>query len=277
MKLSVIFINHNSRNGLRLALNTLFKAKSTVDYEVIVVDNASADRSLEMLTFEFPKVRVMANSSYQGHSLAYNKAIRAAKGDYVLLLSPYTLTNSGSLEKLSNFMDQHPLVGGVSLKMVDYQGDYLPESKRSLAKEWASFLRLAGMSSYFPRSISSIHRKNDWVEEFETSEVDALHEDCMLLRKSAVEKVGFFDERFRNYGHNIDLSYRLRREGFKTYYYSKTYIIQLPGKYLNKFSWDHIRHFYGAMFIFAAKYLFKLPVINLKDIGEIFPSQYEIE
>ncbi|MGN6639450.1 MAG: glycosyltransferase family 2 protein, partial [Mucilaginibacter sp.] len=56
MKLSVIFINHNSKNGLRLALNTLFKGKSGVDYEIIVVDNASTDRSLEMLAFEFPQV-----------------------------------------------------------------------------------------------------------------------------------------------------------------------------------------------------------------------------
>jgi len=276
MRLSVIFINHNSQNGLRLALNTLFKARSTVDYEVIVVDNASTDRSLEMLAFEFPKVRVIANSAYRGISLAYNKAIRAAQGDYVLLLDPYVVTGADSLEKLVDFMDQHPLAGGTSVRLVNYKGDYLPESKHSLNKNWAAFFKLFGLGSYFPRSIP-MHKRADWIEEFETSEVDVLHEDCMLLRRSALDTTGLFDERFSRFGHNIDLSYRLRREGFKTYYYSKTYIIQLPGKYLNKFSWEHIRHFYGAMFIFAAKYLFKLPVINLKDIGEIFPSQYEIE
>ena len=277
MKLSVIFINHNSKNGLRLALGTLFKGRSSVPYEVIVVDNGSTDRSLEMLSFEFPKVRIMASSTDLGLSVAYNKAIRATTGDYVLLLSPYMLTRADSLEKLSDFMDNHPLVGGASVRMVDYKGDYLPESKHSLSKGWAFLLKLARLSSYFPKSISSIARKNDWVEEFETSEVDVLHEDCMLLRKSALDKAGLFDERFSRYGYNIDLAYRLRQQGFKTYYYSKTYIIQLPGKFVSKFSWDGIRHYYGAMFIFAAKYLFKLPVINLKDIGEIYPSSYEIE
>jgi len=276
MRLSVIFINHNSQNGLRLALNTLFKGKIGIDHEVIVVDNASTDRSLEMLAFEFPKVSVLANSTDKGLSRAYNKAIRAAQGDYVLLLDPYVVTKTDSLEKLVDFMDQHPLAGGASARIVNYKGDYLSESKHSLSKTWGTFLKLVGLASYFPKSTAA-NKRADWIEEFETSEVDVLHEDCMLLRRSALLKTGLFDERFSRFGHNLDLSYRLRREGFKTYYYSKTYIIQLPGKYSNKFSWDHIRHFYGAMFIFAAKYLFKLPVIKLKDIGEILPSQYEIE
>jgi GT2 family glycosyltransferase len=277
MKLSVIFINHNSKNGLQLALNNLFKAKSTVAFEIIVVDNLSTDRSLEMLHFEFPKVRIIANSRVESFSNNYNKAIRAANGDYVLLLSPYVLVNKDGVDRLVNFMDQHPLTGGASVRMVDFKGDYLPESKHSLRRGWALFLRLIGMGAYFPKSISNEHRKTDWVEEFDTVEVDSLNEDCMLLRRSAVENAGFFDERFKSYGYNIDLAYKLRKQGSKIYYYSKTYIIQLPGKFLRKFSWEYISHYYGAMFIFAAKYLFKRPVINLKDIGEIYPSSYEIE
>ncbi len=277
MKLSVIFINQNSRNGLRLALNNLFKAKSTIAYEVIVVDNLSTDRSLEMLHLEFPKVKIIANSYRESISKNYNRAIRAASGEYVLFLSPYALTNKDGLDKIITFMNQHPLVGGTSIRMVDFKGDYLPESKHSLDNCWASFLKVAGMGSYFPRSISKEHRKADWGEEFDTSEVDSLHEDCMLLRKSALEKAGLFDERFKWHGHNIDMAYRLRKQGFKIYYYSKTYIIQLPGKFVRKFSWEYISHYYGAMFIFAAKYLFKLPVINLNDMGEIYPPSYEIE
>ncbi|HVS90967.1 MAG TPA: glycosyltransferase [Mucilaginibacter sp.] len=276
MKLSVIFINQNSRNGLKLALNTLLSASAGIDYEVIVIDNGSTDRSLEMLAFEFPSVRIISNAAYEGVSRVCNKAINAAKGKYVLLLSPYILTSADSLKKLVAFMDEHPLTGGASARIVNYKGDYLSESKHSLSKSWAAFLKLVGMGAYFPRSISA-YKRGDWVEEFETSEVDVLHEDCMLLRRSAIEKTGLFDERFRHYGHNIDLSCRLRQKGFKTYYYSKTYIIQLPGRSVNKFSWEYISQFYGAMFIFAAKYLFKLPVINVETIGEILPSSYEIE
>ncbi|MGZ3764695.1 MAG: glycosyltransferase family 2 protein, partial [Mucilaginibacter sp.] len=117
----------------------------------------------------------------------------------------------------------------------------------------------------------------DWVEEFETTEIDVLNETCMLLRRSVLKETGLLDERFPMFGYNIDMSYRIRLKGFKNYYYSKTYIIQLPGTSVNKFSWAYIKHFYGAMFIFAAKYLLKLPVLNVKNIGELYPSSYEIE
>jgi GT2 family glycosyltransferase len=277
MKLSIILVNHNSRNWLRLALTSLVKAAKAIEHEIFVVDNASADRSLEMLTTEFPKIRVIANSKDEGLSKGNNQAIRLAKGEYVLLFSPDIVSSPDTLEKVTGFMDQHPEAGGVSVRMVNYKGNYLSESKRSLRGIWASFLKFIGLSSYFPKSFSSINKRTDWVEEFETTEVDALNANCMLLRRLVLKETGLFDERFFRFGHNIDLSYRIRLHGFKNYYYSKTYIIQLPGKYFSKFSWNYIKHYYGAMFIFAAKYLFKLPVLNIKNIGELYPSSYEIE
>jgi GT2 family glycosyltransferase len=276
MKLSIILINHNSRNELRLALTSLFKAAHGMAYEVFVVDNASTDKSLEMLC-EFPDVQVIANNKEEGLSKANNQALRLAKGEYVLLLSPNTIIGPDFFEKTNAFMDQHTVAGGVSVRMVDFRGDYLLRSKHTLSGVWTAFLKFVGLASYFPKTFAISRRKTDWVDEFETKEIDVLNEACMLLRRSVLKETGLFDERFTRFGYNIDLSYRLRLQGFKNYYYSKTYIIQLPGKTVNKFSWDYIKHFYGAMFIFAAKYLFKLPVLNVKNIGELYPSSYEIE
>lgn len=277
MKLSIILVNHNSHNELRLALTSLYKASRHILHEIFVVDNASTDRSLELLHTEFPDVLVIANNKVESLSKASNQALRRAKGEYILLLSPDTIIGADSFAKLNEFMDQHPLAGGVSVRMVDFRGDYLQQSKHTLSGTWAAFIKLVGLTSYFPKTFSISQRKADWVDEFETKEIDVLNETCMLLRRSVLIGTGLFDERFIRYGYNIDLSYRIRLQGFKNYYYSKTYIIQLPGKKVNKFSWDHIKHFYGAMFIFAGKYLFKLPVLNVKNIGEIYPSSYEIE
>ncbi len=276
MKLSVILVNHNSANELGLALTSLIKATQGISHEIIVVDNASADRSLQMLANEFPAVQVIANQKDAGLSKANNQAMGRAKGEYILLISPDTFSRMDAIEKMIGFMDEHLTAGGLSVRMVDRKGDYMPGSKHSLDSTWASFLKMVGLSSYFPKSFS-VHKTLDWVEEFETSEVDTLNDACMLLRRSVLKKTGLFDERFFSYGYNIDLSYRIRLQGFKNYYYSKTYIIHLPGKIVNKFSWDHLRHFYGAMFIFAAKYLFKLPVLNIKNIGETYPSSYEVD
>jgi GT2 family glycosyltransferase len=277
MKLSVILINHNSLNGLRLALTSLQKAARNIPHEIIVVDNASTDNSVNMLNSEFPEVKLFINSNKESLSHASNMALQETRGQYILLLSPDIIVSADSFAKLNEFMDQHPLAGGVSVRMVDFNGDYLHHSKHTLTGAWASFIRFVGLSSHFPKTYSVSKRKADWVDEFETKEIDVLNETCMMLRRSVLEKTGLFDERFAMYGYNIDLSYRIRLQGFKNYYYSKTYIIQLPRKAVNKFSWNYFRHFYGAMFIFAAKYLFKLPVLDIKNIGELYPSSYEIE
>ena len=277
MKLSVILVNQNSRNELRLALTSLGKATHDISSEIIVVDNASTDASVQMLNTEFPEVELILNDKEEGLSAANNQALLQAKGEYVLLLNPKTIVGAEFFEKLNRFMDQHPLAGGVSVRMVDFRGDYLQQSKHTLSGIWAGFIKLIGLSSYFPKTFAFSQRKGDWVDEFETKEIDVLNETCMLLRRSVLRTTGLFDERFTKFGYNVDLSYRIRQQGFKNYYYSKTYIIQLPGKKVNKFSWDYIKHFYGAMFIFAAKYWFKLPVLNVKNIGELYPSSYEIE
>lgn len=277
MKLSVILINHNSRNGLLLALTSVQKAAHNISHEVIVIDNASTDDSVDMMNAEFPAVKVIVNSTSENLSEANNKALQETKGKYILLLNPDTIISTDSFAKMNEFMDQHPLAGGLSVRMVDFKGDYLHHSKHTLTGAWASFIRFVGLSSYFPKTYSVSKRKADWVDEFETKEIDVLNDNCMMLRRSVLERTGLFDERFAMYGYNIDLSYRIRLQGFKNYYYSKTYIIQLPRKAVNKFSWNYFRHFYGAMFIFAAKYLFKLPVLNTKNIGELYPSSYEVE
>jgi GT2 family glycosyltransferase len=277
MKLSVILINYNSRNALRLALTSVQKAAVNIPYEVIVVDNGSTDNSTDMLTTEFPEVKLHINSTRESLSNAYNSVLPETRGQYILLLNPDTIISADSFAKMNEFMDQHPLAGGVSVRMVDFKGDYLHHSKHTLTGAWAAFIRLVGLSSYFPKTYSVSKRKADWVDEFETKEIDVLNDTCMMLRRSVLEKTGLFDERFTMYGYNIDLSYRIRLQGFKNYYYSKTYIIQLPRKAVNKFSWNYFRHFYGAMFIFAVKYLFKLPVLNIKNIGELYPSSYEVE
>jgi GT2 family glycosyltransferase len=86
-----------------------------------------------------------------------------------------------------------------------------------------------------------------------------------------------FDERFLMFGHNIDLSYRIRLAGFKNYYFPKTYIINFERQLLPKFSWNYIKYFYGAMIIFAVKYLIRMPQIKVHGIPQLIPTTYEVK
>jgi GT2 family glycosyltransferase len=227
MKLSVIIVNHNQCDLLKLALNSLIKAGNAIDYEFIIVDNGSADGSVEMVNAEFPQARIIVNAANEGIAKARNQGIEAAKGAYVLLVNADTICGKETLDKVLDFMEIHRDASGLSVRMLGTQGTFLQESNRGLTKAWTAFFKLIGFGKNLVKTRLSNRNHKEWVEEFQTSEIDILNDAFMLIRKSALNEVGLFDERFVQYGHNIDLSYRMRLAGLKNYYFPKTYIINL--------------------------------------------------
>jgi GT2 family glycosyltransferase len=271
MKLSVVLVNHNNCALLEQSLNSLLTATKDLESEVFVVDNASTDRSREMLESTFPAVGIIANDADLGISKANNQAIRLCTGEYVLLVRPDTFCNNGSLEKMMAFMDSHCDTGGIGVRMLTHQGRFLPESMHGLTKQWTYFLKLIGFAKNLPKTRLYDRNRKEWVEEFAIAEVDLLNGSCMMLRKSVLNETGLFDERFFMFGYDIDLSYRIRLAGFKNYYFPKTYIINLNCLNLPQFTWSYIKYFYGAMFIFAYKYL-KMPEFKLEGLPQLASS-----
>ena len=257
MKLSVIIVNYNRRDLISQALNSLQKAAEGVEHEIIVIDNGSVDFSVPMIEGKYPGVKLIQNKHNTGYSKAANQGLRVAQGDYVLMIHPDTIANDDTLTKTLAFMDANPKTGGLGVRMINGQGQFLPESKRGLPAAWIFFFRFTGLYKLFPKSRLINRYLADWTEEFETIEVDILSAAFMLIRKSVLAKTGLFDERFFLYGEDIDLSYRIRLAGYKNYYFPKTYIIHFRGLSLQKLSWRYIANFYGAMFIFARKYFIK--------------------
>ncbi|MDB5088561.1 MAG: hypothetical protein JWR09_2555 [Mucilaginibacter sp.] len=277
MKLSVIVVNRNTCLLLKQALNSLIDACKTIDYELLIVDNASADQSLEMLANNFPGIKVIANETDLGVAKANNQALKLCTGEYILLVSPDTITVKDAVEKMITFMDDHADAGGMGIRMLSPLGRFLPESIHGLTKTWGAFLRIIGFAKHLSKTRLYDRNRKDWVEEFQVAEVDILNSACMMLRKAALNESGVFDERFFMYGGDIDLSYRLRLAGFKNYYFPKTYIINFESNRPAKFSWNYVKYFYGAMFIFAVKYLIKVPDLIGKGIPQLFPSTYEVK
>jgi len=277
MKLTVIVVNYNQCNLLKQALNSLIIAGKTIDYEVIIVDNASCDNSIEMISYQFPQFQILANQVDEGITKGYNRAIEKATGEYVLLVNADTICGKDTLEKVLEFMDSHHDASGLGVRMLSPQGSFLHESNRGLTKPWAAFFKLVGLAKQFPKSRLTNRNRKDWVEEFQTSEVDILNGAFMLLRRNVFNETGLFDERFVRFGYDIDLSYRMKLAGLKNYYFPKTYIINYKSQIIPKFSWQYIKYFYGAMIIFAAKYLFNVPEIKVQGMPQMYKPQYEIE
>lgn len=277
MKLSVIVVNYNMCTLLKQSLDALVKACKYIDYELIVVDDTSSDRSVKMLQQEFPKAKLILNEKQLGTAKSRNRGLEKANGQYILLANADTITASNALETTLEFMDNHAEAGGLGLRMLTPQGRFLHVSRRGFNRGWEAFFKLTGMAKHFVKSRLYKHQNERWVDEFETAEVDVINGAFMLLRRSVLTEVGGLDERFTMFGHDIDLSYRIRLAGYKNYYYPKTYILNFRKQNSAKFTWNHIRHFYGAMLIFAAKYLFRMPEIKIPDVPQLFAPKYEVE
>jgi GT2 family glycosyltransferase len=254
MKLSVIIVNYNVKYFLEKCLTSVAKAAAELEVEVIVVDNASTDNSLEYLTPKFPSVRFISNKDNTGFGKANNQGLAEASGDYLLFLNPDTILPEHALTKCISFMDEHPEAGACGVRMIDGSGHFLPESKRGFPSLRTAFFKLSGITARFPHSKTFARYYLGHLPENETNVVDVLAGAYLIVRREVLEKTGAFDEAFFMYGEDVDLSYRIQKAGWKNYYYTGTTIIHFKGESTKKGNLDYVHMFYKAMSIFVNKH-----------------------
>ena len=234
--LTVVIVNYNVSYFLEQCLHSVLKAAERIDCEIFVVDNNSVDGSVALVRQKFPEVKLIVNKDNVGFSRANNQAIRESNGRYVLLLNPDTLVEEDTFSKTVGFMDEHPNAGGLGVKMIDGKGRFLPESKRGLPTPSVAFYKIFGLSALFPKSKIFGKYHLGFLSKEETHSVEVLSGAFMLMRKSALDKVGLLDEDFFMYGEDIDLSYRIILGGYKNYYYHNARIIHYKGESTKKSS-----------------------------------------
>ncbi|MBP6732366.1 MAG: glycosyltransferase, partial [Chitinophagales bacterium] len=254
MQLSIVIVNYNVRYFLEQCLLSVKRAVEGIEAEVFVVDNASADGSVEMVQQKFPFVKTIANKNNVGFSKANNQAIELATGKYVLLLNPDTVVAEDTFTKCIAFMDARPDAGALGVRMVEGKGNFLPESKRGLPTPSVAFYKTFGLSKLFPKSETFGRYHLGFLSEHETNEVEILSGAYMFMRKSALDKTGLLDETFFMYGEDVDLSYRIIKAGYKNFYFADTTIIHYKGESTKKGSLNYVKVFYNAMIIFARKH-----------------------
>ncbi|REC60332.1 glycosyltransferase family 2 protein [Chryseobacterium pennae] len=249
MKLSIIIVNYNVTQLLRNCLLSIQKYVKEVEYEVMVIDNASTDRSWQDLIPEFPEVHFISSEINGGFSKANNEAIQAAKGEYLLLLNPDTELEGFYLKDLLDFSDTQQAFGCLGIRMHDAEGNFLPESKRSVPDMFNSFEKLF---TSFKKNNSKSYYRND-IAETAVAEVEVITGAFLLVKREVYEKVGGLDEAYFMYGEDIDLCYTLLNKGYRNYYYGKASLLHHKGESTVKDD-VYLNRFYGAMQIFIDKY-----------------------
>jgi len=251
MQLSIIVVNYNGKDILCNCVESIYKNSPTINFEIILVDNASSDGSVEMVKKEFPEVRVLVNQENKGFSFANNRGIEMAKGDYMLLLNNDTLILPGQLDIMLNFMQEHQDVGAVGPKLLNPDGSFQ-----------LSFWPFPNLFTEFNRRIINLFAFanyrffKDLLEKFyiKEKEVDWVSGACLMVRRKTIEDVGILDENFFMYFEDVDWCYRIRRKGWKIYFLPTARIVHLLGKSMEKEKQKNKQNYRQSRAYFYRKY-----------------------
>ncbi len=244
MKLSVIILNYNVRYFLELCLQSVEAAIIGLDAEIIVVDNNSKDESCSMVKSKFPNVKLIENKENPGFSKGNNIGIAKAKGEYLCILNPDTVVAEDTFKKVLDFADSKTNVGIVGCKLVDGNGDFLPESKRNIPTPSIAIKKILGNAKQYYVNT---------VDENTIGLTDIFVGAFMLIKTAVYKEVNGLDEDYFMYGEDIDLSYKIIKAGYNSYYYGETTVIHYKGESTLKDK-TYAKRFYGAMQIFYKKH-----------------------
>lgn len=272
LKLSVIIVNYNVKYYLDQCIRSVLRAfeEMNTPAEIIVVDNHSADGSVDYLEQRypqklFPMVRFVRSAHNLGFARANNIAIRQSRGEYVLLLNPDTIVGEDALKASVDFMDVHEDAGAVGVRMLGAQGRRAMESRRGLPTPMVSFFKMLGFCNRWPHHRLFGKYYMGYLPWDEPCQIEVVSGAYCMLRRKALDEVGLLDEDFFMYGEDIDLSYRVLKGGYRNYYLPVD-ILHYKGESTQKSSFRYVHVFYEAMLIFFRKhysgmtFLLSLPI-----------------
>lgn len=241
--LSIIIVSYNTKEFLRKCINSIFESSGSFTLELIVVDNASRDGTVEDLRGLGKKIKIienkqacslviLENSINLGFSRANNQGIKIAKGRYLLFLNPDTQVYPNTLAYMVKFMDKKggtKNVGAATCKIILPNGKLDESAHRGFPTPWNALSHFSGISRIFPRSkiFSGYHL--GWMDLSKEHEIDSLGGSFMLVRREAGDQVGWWDNDYFFYGEDIDFCYRLKEKGWKIFYIPQVKTLHYKG------------------------------------------------
>jgi hypothetical protein len=233
VKLSVVIVTWNSAADIDACIDSINYSE---EFEVIVVDNASSDATLDKLR-RHHHLRLIQNPRNEGYARANNQGIRLAAGEYLLLLNPDTRIELGALDVLSCHLDEHPQTGAAAPRLIGPDGK-TQFSIRSLPTASMLLWELVGLSRLLPNSRRFGRWKMKYFDYERTAEVEQPMASCLMLRRTALDSLvppssllppTFLDERFPMFFNDVDLSKRLADAGWKTVYLPDARVVHRHG------------------------------------------------
>ncbi|MBN2304339.1 MAG: glycosyltransferase family 2 protein [Anaerolineae bacterium] len=226
MKLSIIICNYNTRDPLALALESIRATADDLPHEVIVVDNDSKDGSAAMVRERFPSVKVIESGANLWFTGGNNLGIRAAQGDYVLILNPDTVIEPGALQTMVAYLDEHPDAGAVTSRMVFSDGTLQRNCSRLAT--YPDLLLGYTLLGLLLKPWRDRRRQVMWYADWDRESdrvVEVAPDSNLLVRRTILEQIDNFDERLKLYFTEDDICCRIAQTGQPVFYVAGVTIV----------------------------------------------------
>jgi len=202
MDLSIVIVNYNNSKLLKENLQSIYDSTHKTSLDIIVVDNASADDSIEMMRNNFPDVKIIANKENLGFIKASNQGLDVSKGRYAMLLNDDTIVKEGAFDTLVKFMDSNSSAGACGPKLLNTDGTLQRQGSLTGPAFWKAT---------------------------EPKEVDFIMGACLIVRREVLEKVGNLDENLFFYNDDLDWCKRIKNAGWKIFFVPQAEVIHYGG------------------------------------------------
>lgn len=247
MDLSIIIVNWNVKDLLEKCLTSIFNETNKIDFEVIVIDNASNDGSVEMIRKKFPQVNLIANKENKWFAGGNNQGFKVAQGNLILLLNPDTIILNGAINKMVDFMASKQVnlktkkqtetqnkpqtnnIGILGCKLLNPDMTLQP-SCRKLPGIWDQALVLLKLHNFFPRlkPISQYYMLD--FKHNDTRAVEQVMGACLMTRKKIIDEIGGLDEGYGSIFEEVDFCKRVKDKGWEVYFTDLAQVVHYKGQ-----------------------------------------------
>jgi N-acetylglucosaminyl-diphospho-decaprenol L-rhamnosyltransferase len=252
-ELSVIIVTWNSRTDIERCLHSLAASGTRTSTEILVVDNGSADGTAAVVQSTFPGVHVLVSETNAGFASGNNRALNLAQGRYLLLLNPDTVVHPGALDVLVTFMDDHPEAWACGPPLFNADGSPQRTGVR-FPGLWNLLVESLFLDRVFPRTRLFGGHRELYRDPGVPRSVDYLQGSCLLVRRSAMERVGRLDEGFFMYFEETDWCRRMNEAGGEVWYVPGPGVVHYGGGTTGHYDEPRLLFYHRSLLRFFRKH-----------------------
>ncbi|MGB9629126.1 MAG: glycosyltransferase family 2 protein [Thermodesulfobacteriota bacterium] len=227
--LSIIIVNWNSAEDTLRCVRSIKEETKSTSYEIIVVDNGSFDGCGERLGKEHPDVVYIQSTENLGFARGNNLGASRARGKAILFLNPDTIILDGAIDRLYRHLWDLPHCGILGCRVLNGDGSFQESCVQAFPTLVNQVLDSTFLRRLFPKS-PFWGQGNIGSASNPVAEVEVVSGACMVVTRDVFEKVGGFSEDYFMYGEDVDLCYRVSKQGFRNYHAHHVEIIHYGGK-----------------------------------------------